>query len=162
LLSFLLLHFSLFKRRKSLGSKGETMKSLTAVVFVLLFASSAQAWPSKKTMNKIAEILIDHVLPGATALMATNATHNCRRAIGLGNGCPDGGYGAYAAREGLRGGFSIGMGEISHGCYAQAVNNKDRMSCFIFAAVPIAWNTFDTVKADVYFCKAAPLPHCKY
>lgn len=110
----------------------------------LALVSTAQAGP-KHVLARIGEVTLDHILPAATSLLATNAIHNCRQRFGIGGGCPDGGYGEFKAREAIRFGFSVGMGEASHGCFASVQTKK--WACLFIAAVPVTINTVTTIQA---------------
>jgi hypothetical protein len=124
--------------------------AILAFLLIFWFAVPANAGP-KKVLLKIAEIAVDHVLPAVSSGLATNAVHNCRKRFGVGGGCPDGGYGEFKAREGMRFGFSVGMGELSHGCFASVETKK--WSCLLIAAAPIALNTVTTIQARIHYAK---------
>lgn len=77
-----------------------------------LLASTVEASPRLK-LKHVAEIVYNFALPAGTSLLATHEIHKCRQEFGIGP-CPQGGYGAFAARQSLTFGLSLGEGTLSH------------------------------------------------
>jgi hypothetical protein len=127
-----------------------TFRPLSALLALLLTAGAVEAGP-KHVLARIGEVTLNHIAPAATSLLATNAIHNCRLRFGVGGGCPDGGYGEFKAREAMRFGFSVGMGEASHGCFASVQTKK--WACLFLAAAPITINTVTAIQAKEHRAK---------
>jgi len=115
-----------------------------ALLFLLL-PGLAVAGPRKVVLH----VLTDFVLPAGSSVAATHYIHTCRQQFGIGGHCPDGGYGEFKARESIRFGFSVGMGQLSH-YWRKSEDDRFHWDWLLPTAGATTWNTVTAIQAATH------------